>query len=130
MNKSHTFLFHETLKSFKELHIQHKKMIVGVSGGLDSMVLMRLLQELSSVCRLKLLIAHIHHGPAKDTKTQTYRDKAEKLVLQICEKNKLAFFSFQSKKYLTSEEDFRNFRHKEFKKLLKKTKGRWDCSSS
>ena len=122
VNKSHTFLFHETLKSFKELNIQHKKMIVGVSGGLDSIVLMRLLQELSSVCKLELLISYIHHGPANDKKTQDYRDKAYKLISQTCEKNKLLFFSSKSKKRLKSEEAFRNFRHIEFKKLLKQEK--------
>ena len=122
MNKSHTFLFHETLKSFKKLSIQHKKMIVGVSGGLDSMVLMRLLQELSSVCKLEFLISYIHHGLANDKKTQDYRDKAYKLISQTCEKNNFLFFSSKSKKRLKSEEAFRNFRHREFKKLLKQEK--------
>ena len=122
MNKSYTFLFHKTLKNFKEQSIQNKKMIVGVSGGLDSIVLMRLLQELSSVCKLEFLISYIHHGPANDKKTQDYRDKAHKLISQTCEKNKLLFFSSKSKKRLKSEEEFRNFRHREFKKLLKQEK--------
>jgi len=122
MRQSHNLLFHQTLKTFKEQNIQHKKMIVGVSGGLDSMVLMSLLQELSSVCKLELFIAHVHHGQAGDKKIKSYRDKAKKLVLQACAKNQLALASFESKKKLNSEEEFRNFRLREFKKLLVKKK--------
>jgi len=119
---SHSPLFHKTLKSFKELNIQDEKIIVGVSGGLDSMVLMALLQELRSLCKLELIICSLHHGLSESQKTQDYRDKAYKLVLQACEKNKLLFVGFRSKKQLKSEEDFRNFRHDKFQKLLKKEK--------
>lgn len=122
MRQSHNLLFHQTLKKFKEQNVQHKKMIVGVSGGLDSMALMSLLQELSSVCKLELFIAHAHHGQTGDKKIKSYRDKAKKLVLQACAKNQLALASFKSKKELNSEEEFRNFRLREFKKLLLKKK--------
>jgi len=125
MRKSHSPLFHQTLKIFKELGIQNKKMLVGVSGGMDSMVLMSLLQELSSVCQLELFICYIHHGLTQHKKTKNYREKAYKLISQTCEKNTLVFLSSKSKKSLKSEEDFRNFRHSEFQKFLKQKQADW-----
>ena len=56
------YFFNQTLKRFQEHSIENQKLLVGVSGGLDSMVLLDLLKELSPVLKLKLSVIHIHHG--------------------------------------------------------------------
>ncbi|MCY4321551.1 MAG: tRNA lysidine(34) synthetase TilS [Bdellovibrionaceae bacterium] len=116
--KSH--FFNKSLKLFKEYKIQNKKIIIGVSGGLDSIVLLDLLKELSSPCQLKLYIIYIHHGDSHQNKIKNYRDKAKKLVLSVSQKKELEFLSPKTEnQLLKSEEEFRKLRHTQFKKALK-----------
>ena len=122
MDKSHSFLFHKTLSFLRQNKLQHQKMLVGVSGGLDSMVLLSLLTELSHVCKLELIVCYIHHGFSKNPETNIYRDTAEKFVSKACKNSQLPFFSSRSQETLSSEQELRNFRYQEFRKLLKKEK--------
>ena len=118
------YFFNKTLKLFKDYKIQNKKVILGVSGGLDSVVLLDLLKELSGPCQLQLYSAHIHHGPSSKKNLQNYRDKAKKFVKQLSLSYDLEFLCPpQTKKILKSEEDFRNLRHSHLKKFLKQKKG-------
>ena len=115
--------FNQTLKLFKEYNIQNQKIILGISGGLDSVVLFDLLKELSRPCRLKLYIAHIHHGGCSQKNIKNYRDKARKFVLSLSEKDNLEFLSSKpAVKILKNEEEFRSFRHSCLKKNLKQKK--------
>ena len=112
--------FNKTLQLFKEYNIQNKKIIVGVSGGLDSIVLFDLLKELSQPCRLRLYIAHVHHGDSSQKKIKSYRDKVKKFVLKASQKDGIEFLSPKpTSKILKSEEEFRKLRHTYFKKILK-----------
>ena len=117
------YFFNQTLKRFQEHSIENQKLLVGVSGGLDSMVLLDLLKELSSVLKLKLSVIHIHHGDlrkeSKNKAISDYRDQALELVSQACKA--LDFISVKNTKVvLKNEEEMRNFRHKHFKSYLKK----------
>lgn len=112
--------FNTLLKLFKEHKLQNKNIIVAVSGGLDSIVLLHLLKELSSPCRLKIYVAHIHHGKSSKKSLQLYRDKCERFLKNLAEDYNLPFLcSPKPRKLLKSEEDFRNFRYKNLKKFLK-----------
>ena len=114
------YFFNKSLEFFKNHKIQNKGIILAVSGGLDSVVLLDLLKELSSPCQLKLYVAHIHHGMSHENKITNYRDKAKDLVLQLSLSYKLdALCPDWPTKELKSEEDFRNFRRFHLEKFLK-----------
>ena len=113
-----SYFFNQTLKQFKERNIQSKKIIAGVSGGLDSIVLLDLLKAISQPCRLKIYISYIHHGGSSEKRIQDYRDNAKDFVLNLSQKYNLEFLSPKSsKKILSSEEEFRELRRNCFKKL-------------
>ena len=101
-------------------------MIVGVSGGLDSMTLLNILSELSTPLRLTLSAIYVHHGPAAEKEIKTYRDRAEKFVSQACRRLSVPCdISAPPKKTLKTEADFREFRRSQFKEILKKSRSRW-----
>ena len=79
-----TYFFNKTLSFLQDHKVQNKAIIMGVSGGLGFIVLLDLLKELSSVCRLKLYVFHIHHGKALKTNIQTYWAEIKKRVLKLC----------------------------------------------
>ena len=71
---SHPF-FHFGLKFFKGQGIQNKKIILAISGGLDSSVLLDWLKELSAPCKLRLSVAYVHHGSSAKKAVEDYREK-------------------------------------------------------
>ncbi len=114
------YFFNKTLAFFKDHKIQNKKIILAVSGGLDSIILLDLLKELSRPCKLELYLGHIHHGMSDNKKIQSYRDKTKKFVNSLAQSYELEFLCPDlPKASLKSEEDFRKFRHSHLKKMLK-----------
>ena len=102
---------------------QNKKIIVGLFGGLDSVVLFDLLKELNQSCQLKLYVTYIHHGENLQKKIKSYRDKAGEFVSSLSQKNKIEVLSPRpTNKVLKSEEEFRKLRRSYFKKFLKQKK--------
>ena len=73
-------------------NIRDKHLLVGVSGGLDSMTLLTLLLSLSRILKLKLSVVYVHHG-STDKKQKAFQDKALILVKNFCLKNQLGFYS-------------------------------------
>ncbi|MCX6354954.1 MAG: tRNA lysidine(34) synthetase TilS [Candidatus Aureabacteria bacterium] len=65
-----------------------QRLIVAVSGGPDSMVLLRLLQDLAPQYHLILHVAHLHHGLRGRE-----ADKDELFVRNYCREQKLPFVS-------------------------------------
>ncbi|MDZ4746127.1 MAG: tRNA lysidine(34) synthetase TilS [bacterium] len=55
------------------------RVLVGVSGGLDSMTLLHVLNELKNSLRLELLVAHINHGLRGEDS-----DSDEQFVCDVC----------------------------------------------
>ena len=115
--------FNKTLELFKSYKIKNKKMLLAVSGGLDSVVLLDLLKELSSPCKLQLCSIYIHHGQSLNKEIENYRDKAKNFICSLSQSYGVEFLSpTASKKMLKSEKDFRDFRYYHFEKMIKEKK--------
>ena len=119
-------LFHKTLKFLNDHNVRNQKVIVGVSGGLDSLALLGVFAELASPCGLSLLAMYVHHGSSLDPKIKSYRDQAQKLLKDVCASWSVPFVSsVPSEKILKTEEEFRDFRRACLKDLLKNERAYW-----
>ncbi|WP_026895565.1 tRNA lysidine(34) synthetase TilS [Clostridiisalibacter paucivorans] len=99
--------------------------LIGVSGGPDSMALFSLLREISIEMSLTLLVAHVNHGVRGEA-----ADKDEEYVKDICKKWGIPFYSkrvnmdeYAKIHGLTSEEAGRALRYGFFNEILKKKEG-------
>ncbi len=57
-------MFNQVVKFVQQYHMIQKgdRIVVGVSGGADSMCLLRILMELQETYRLDLFVVHVNHG--------------------------------------------------------------------
>ncbi len=117
-------LEHRVLAQIKDcLEVSSKgapPLLLAVSGGLDSIVLLEVLSRLKIVSSLAL--AHVHHGPSDDIFLRDFRNRAQDFVLQQAEGLGLRVFTNpqngslplgarpQSTE-LKSEADLREFRY-------------------
>jgi tRNA(Ile)-lysidine synthase len=78
----------EQVRSVVQAHLQAKKprLLVAVSGGLDSMVLLHVLHRLSEALPLEMAVAHFDHqlrGRASARDAEFVRRSAQKLGLRV-----------------------------------------------
>ncbi len=110
------------LKTIKEQKLIKRgdSIIVGVSGGADSICLLTLLNLIKKEWKLKLGAVHINY------KTRgADSEKDQKLVEKYCrqQKIKLNIINYKKDKYSKNiEEEFRNFRYQYFETMRKKLK--------
>jgi tRNA(Ile)-lysidine synthase len=104
-------------KSFVSLSTSHKKMksmTVGLSGGVDSVVLLNLLHQLQKTHHFNLKASHVHHGLSKNA------DKWVKFCEKLCTKLSVPLdvhrIKLPQKKSLGIEGEARQLR---YEKLLK-----------
>ena len=71
---------------------KHSKVIVAVSGGVDSMVLLHLLMKLPDTIRPKVVVAHVNH------QLRAVSLQEEELVRQYCAEFSIPFFTKKWKK--------------------------------
>ena len=97
-----------------------KGIVVGVSGGLDSMVLLHILHQ----CNVPLRVAHVNYSMRAEQS-----DNDEKLVAETCRKLELPFQTIHTNKHTFSggnfQENAREFRYNFFKKLLLENEYDW-----
>ena len=103
----------------QELFERRAKIVVGVSGGPDSVCLLEVLAELMPKHDLQLIVAHVNYGlRGKDS------DKDEKFVRDLAQKNNLKLEVLQvkisSKQNL--ENNLRNIRYDFFEKIRKENR--------
>lgn len=114
---------HAILRQWRALGFAKSPLIVAVSGGLDSVVLLSMLKRLHPVMQVSLVVTHIDHGPGKDQQV-AYRQKVKKWVRGLAHDLELPFETNSSRpqKILKSEEEMRDFRYKELERVLNKVR--------
>lgn len=95
--------------------------ILGVSGGADSVCLLMILHELSKSMSLKLIVVHINHGIRGEDAKADYL-----YVEELCKELNIDFNGFHfdvtliaKKQKLSEEEAGRKVRYETFEKVLK-----------
>lgn len=106
-------LDHKVWKLIKHHSLQDKKILVALSGGLDSVALLAVLTRVHD--KKLLAAAYFHHGEGSN---QNYRDQAKEFCEQLCKKLDIPFFFLKSKVSVSSEDQYRQVRYAALKELL------------
>src|SRR5690625_7144896 len=97
-----------------------KHVLLAVSGGVDSIVLLHMMHSITKEIRPKLSVAHINHQLRPEA------DNEEVFVKQLAYKYQLSFYSYLWNKVdhpkIGIEEAARNIRYSFFKRLMKDQK--------
>lgn len=122
----------ETLSYFIKSNALIKRedsIVIGVSGGADSICLLHILNELKKALEIRLFVVHINHGIRGE---EAFRD--ENFVKEFCEKLNVKFFKFQydipkmSRDMKISEEEAgRKARYDSFYKVAEEITNREAC---
>ncbi len=84
---------------------EHKKILVALSGGRDSCVMLQILLELKTRLGLEIGIAHYHHGDSQCSELQSdYRQKALEFSAKTALQNHIEFFYYKSDSSLAPSE--------------------------
>ncbi|MES2767602.1 MAG: tRNA lysidine(34) synthetase TilS [Bdellovibrionota bacterium] len=112
-----------TEQLLKQHNLGNKKLLVGVSGGVDSVVLFHHLLKVSDKLPLDISVCYVHHGISADEKQNKYRDRAFSFVKRLAEENRIPFFTNDPKKNKSSDEEyFRNLRNDFFVSTMSENK--------
>lgn len=107
--------------------LQNKNLLVAVSGGVDSIVLLECLERLQKALKYSIAVAHVHHGilTGEHSKSiNTYRNQTSHLVHQLCKRKKIHFIT-NTQPFTPppqSEAALRQFRYQCFKKFIETLK--------
>ncbi len=113
----------KVLKTIKKYNMVEDgdKVVIGVSGGPDSMSLLNSLNNLKEKLNIKIYVAHINHMIRKEA------DEETEYVKNFCEKIGVEFFVKRikveeeaKKQKIGTEEAGRNIRYEFFKEVAKK----------
>lgn len=107
----------------KELYLDEKiNIVVGVSGGVDSVVLFDILANISQKKEFNLIVAHVDHSLRKESETDM------EFVKKLCEKYNVKFYSkkinvkeHSNKKKISIEEAARELRYDFMEEVCAKT---------
>ncbi len=115
----------QKIKAFSEqnkLISKGDRIVVGVSGGADSVCLLHVLKQLSVDYRLSLIVVHINHGIRGEE-----ADRDERFVQSLCRKEGLEFQSIRADvkhiakaEGLSEEEAGRKIRYEAFIEVCRK----------
>jgi tRNA(Ile)-lysidine synthase len=120
----HEMLVQRIRRTIEAYHLLEKgdRVIAGVSGGVDSMVLLRLLYNLAAEYDLSLIVGHVNHGlrpGASEKEAELVRAESEQLGLPF-EYGEVDVKAFQKAKGLSTQDAARRLRFHFFNALLTK----------
>jgi tRNA(Ile)-lysidine synthase len=108
----------------RKLILRGEKILIAVSGGLDSMVLLHALKILSAKHKWKIIVVHFNHqlrGRASDADEKLVRRVAAKMKLPIVVEN-ADVKSFAKKSKLSIEMTARKLRHEFLARIARERK--------
>lgn len=116
-------MFNKVFDDTRKQHMlqQGDRIVVGVSGGADSVCLLHVLWRLSSEIDYSIIVVHVNHGLRGAA-----ADEDEAYVKELCMQLKLEFYSFRadirrmsSEQGISEEEAGRNARYQAFLQVCK-----------
>lgn len=107
-------LDHQVWKLVKKFDLQDKKILVALSGGLDSVATLAVLAKILKPENIGA--CYFHHG---DDKNQEYRKEAQVFCEKLCKKLNVEFFVLKSKSLAKSEAQYREQRYDALTRLQK-----------
>ena len=110
----------ETIKK-NNLINKNDKIVIGVSGGPDSICLLHILNELKSKLNFEICVAHINHmiRPEAEEETQYVEDYCRKLTIQ-CFAKRINIIEKSNIEKIGTEEAGRKARYEFFEEVLQK----------
>ena len=111
----------ETIKKYN-LITEEDKVVIGVSGGPDSICLLHVLNELKKELKIELYVAHVNHmlREVADAETEYVQDTCKKMQVE-CFVKKVNILELAKKEKKGTEEVGRNARYEFFDEVLTKT---------
>lgn len=107
-------------KQYSTFFQKKSQFLLGISGGLDSVVLFYLLLEIKAKYGFRLALVHIHHGENPDEKILEFRNRAQGFCQRLAAKHGIEILVEKAEITLVnSEEVLRNFRWSSFQRLKK-----------
>jgi len=110
----------KTIKKYNLINASDK-IVLGVSGGPDSLFMLNILNELKQELNIELVVAHVNH------KLRQEADSEEQFVKEFCEKKGIEFYSkrvevekFANDNKIGLEEAGRKVRYEFFDEILAK----------
>jgi tRNA(Ile)-lysidine synthetase-like protein len=113
----------EFVSNIRQNVLPKSTLILGISGGADSVYLLHRFIQIAPEMRLKLIVAHVNHGLRGAS-----GDSDETFVKNLCKKNHIRVFTKQLKlknSKMNLEEIGRDERYKFFESLRKKFRAEW-----
>jgi tRNA(Ile)-lysidine synthase len=112
-------LYRSLQQNLGEEQLATSRILIGCSGGVDSIVLASVLIRLAPRLGFSVAIAHVHHGKSKDPKVTNARLRAHRHVQKFAMDQNVEFLSQRNLSgMLRSEEDLRDFRHRAFREMM------------
>jgi tRNA(Ile)-lysidine synthase len=100
--------------------LKGQRLLLAVSGGLDSMVLLQLMQKMASPLNFVIAVANVHHGESENT---DFRNQSSLFIADTCAKLGLEYFRLgPSPEVLKSESQLRDYRYSELRSCMNKNK--------
>lgn len=110
--KAKVGLEHQVWKLLKENGLQNKKILVALSGGVDSVALLRVLSNIHK----DVSACYFHHGEDDNI---NYRKEAQVFCDKLCRKLEVPFFPLKASELAKSEAQYRELRYDALKNLMK-----------